>query len=356
MKACSFPPWHLRCATSWLKNSRYSAHAWIFHGEEGTGVPAFSVAIAASLLCQLPEQSIACGKCYSCNWVNKDIHPDLKRIRPALVRAKEATCYTKDVHEDLALFSNGKHSLSSKEICVPQVQEIHTWLSTTSYCGSWRIGLLYPAHSLTLKAANALLKILEEPPPLTIFLLVTRNPNQLLPTIVSRCQKLLLPNPSFQEASEWLQKQNTLFSTRSDATHEQLAASGGAPITALRTVNLGQEPFPKQIKYVLNKLVTGQTSNIADLVNSFEEVSPIQWVDSLQRLSLDLLLIINGMLPQYFPAAKSQSTQIATRVGPVRIAEMSRWLLQQRALAYHPLNSRLFVHSILQNIVLKYLK
>lgn len=67
-------------------------------------------------------------------------------------------------------------------------------LSSTSFSGGWKVGVIQNADRLRTESANAFLKMLEEPPPRTVFFLLSDKPEQLLPTIVSRCQKITLPD------------------------------------------------------------------------------------------------------------------------------------------------------------------
>ncbi len=83
-------------------------------------------------------------------------------------------------------------------IDVEQVRTLNLFAGQTSYGGGWKAGVLLYADRMTPSAANAFLKVLEEPPPRTFFLLLTDQPHGVLPTILSRCQKVVLP--SDQEA------------------------------------------------------------------------------------------------------------------------------------------------------------
>lgn len=69
-------------------------------------------------------------------------------------------------------------------------------MSATSYSGGWKVGIIQGADRMQPAAANAFLKILEEPPPRTMFLLLTDEPDSILPTIISRCQRIDLPRDS----------------------------------------------------------------------------------------------------------------------------------------------------------------
>src|SRR5690606_42152255 len=96
----------------------------------------------------------------------------------------------------------------SKEIRVDQIRALESWFNTATHRGGWRVALLYPAQALNVISANALLKVLEEPPPHTVFLLVADAPDRLLPTLVSRCRRLPLPAPSSDDALQWLTEQD----------------------------------------------------------------------------------------------------------------------------------------------------
>src|SRR3546814_8542999 len=85
---------------------------------------------------------------------------------------------------------------------VEQLRSLHTWFNTATHRGGWRVAILYPARAMNAITANALLKVLEEPPAHTIFLLVADAPDRLLPTLVSRCRRLPLAAPSKEERSE----------------------------------------------------------------------------------------------------------------------------------------------------------
>ena len=113
---------------------------------------------------------------------------------------------------------------------------MESWFNTATHRGGWRVALLYPAHALNVVSANALLKVLEEPPPHTVFLLVADAPDRLLPTLVSRCRRL--PAPDADTALQWLREQNV------EPAREWLAAGGNAPLAALRLAQSGEAACP----------------------------------------------------------------------------------------------------------------
>ena len=99
-------------------------------------------------------------------------------------------------------------------------------LLQSSVRGGLRVVLVQPAETMNTQAANALLKMLEEPPASVVFLLVTHNKDRLLPTIKSRCRPFLLPAPSAEEALAYLKTQNT------PQAEALLAFHSGAPLFA----------------------------------------------------------------------------------------------------------------------------
>lgn len=81
-------------------------------------------------------------------------------------------------------------------ITIAQIRDLKTWLARKPYQAKTKLALLLQAHTLTLPAQHALLKSLEEPPPETMIILATNQPDSLIPTIHSRCQLINLPTPS----------------------------------------------------------------------------------------------------------------------------------------------------------------
>src|SRR5690606_27063109 len=95
----------------------------------------------------------------------------------------------------------------SKEIKIDQIRALADFMNISTHRQGMRVILLYPAEALNTAAANALLKTLEEPPPNTMFLLVSNSLDRLLPTILSRCRKFALTMPGKDEALQWLNEQ-----------------------------------------------------------------------------------------------------------------------------------------------------
>ncbi len=138
------------------------AHAWLFEGANGIGKLAVAWAFAARLACLAPgPEGDACGKCRSCNALERGEHPDIA----LLVRQKAS-------------------------ILIDQVREATGRLRYDPVVGRAKVLIVDDADLLREEAANALLKTLEEPASRTFFVLVSGRPQRVLGTIVSRCQRL----------------------------------------------------------------------------------------------------------------------------------------------------------------------
>ncbi|MDE2117918.1 MAG: DNA polymerase III subunit delta', partial [Betaproteobacteria bacterium] len=157
-------------------------HALLFKGSRGIGKLDLTMNFAQLLLCQKPgESGFACGKCPSCHWLEQDSHPDFRLLQPE------------------ALSLGGEESESgkkpSKQISVDQIRGLADFIGMSAHQGGRRVVIIHPAEAMNINAANALLKNLEEPPPGLLFILVSHKPQQLLPTILSRCLSFNLPAP-----------------------------------------------------------------------------------------------------------------------------------------------------------------
>lgn len=204
--------------------NNHLAHALLFHGPEGSPNLKMALALATYLHCEYPGDQDACGVCPSCQKMAKLVHPDISFSFPQPGEGKE-----KDEEEEkkkvdfTASFRNfaintpygsvsdwiylndfEKKQLNISKAAARQIIKI---LSLKSFEGGYKIMLIWSPEYMHTAAANALLKILEEPSEKTIFLLVTSQPEQLLTTILSRTQKIMVRAFSDEEIMDHLVKE-----------------------------------------------------------------------------------------------------------------------------------------------------
>lgn len=328
-----FYPWQQELAQQWLVQRERFSHAWLIHGLAGIGKTQFAQAAAASLLCTKPVRGLACGQCDSCLWCKHGNHPDLRLLRPESVAASESG-------ENL---SDSKKTLS-KEIRVEQLRQLHTWFNTATHRGGYRVVVLYPAESLNTITANALLKVLEEPPANTIFMLVADAPDRLLATILSRCRRLPLPVPAPEQSLAWL---NSQITERSGAW---LAAAGGGPTAALRLTAVQNEPYPTWLFAFIEGLAKNPSFDFGSIADQLEKEPTLHYLDALQRNFFDVSLIQFTNQARYYPELQSYNSLLAAKAKPAQINNLLKWLNEQRRWANHPLNAKLLVHHCLDRV------
>lgn len=186
------------------------SHAQLFLGPQGSGSLALAVAYAQYISCSNKQPADSCGACSSCIKYNKLIHPDLHFVYPVAL-SKDVRVSTdvapkwRETFLDnpyITLF-NWFESLDAENkqavIGVEESGEILRKLSLTTYEAEYKIMVIWQAEKMNQSSANKLLKILEEPPDKTLFLLVCENEDQLLRTIVSRTQLIKIPKISEQD-------------------------------------------------------------------------------------------------------------------------------------------------------------
>lgn len=180
------------------KEGRIS-HAQLFLGPQGSGSLPMALAYAQFISCTNKQENDSCGVCSSCVKYNKLVHPDLHFVYPVALSKDVKTCTDVAVEWREAFLDNPYITLFSwfEQLAAENKQavigteesgEILRKLSLTTYEAEYKIMIIWQAEKMNPSAANKLLKILEEPPDKTLFLLVCENEDQLLRTIVSRTQ------------------------------------------------------------------------------------------------------------------------------------------------------------------------
>lgn len=188
-----------------VKSGRIS-HAQLFLGPEGCGSLALAVAYAQYISCEQPAEDDSCGECASCRKYNKLIHPDLHFSYPFFAKHKEDTAqsFLKEWRE--AFLENPYLGLETwrtyldaenkqANINMAECHHILQKLSLKPFEGEYKVLIMWLPEYLD-KEGNTLLKIMEEPPHKTLFLLVAEHQEQILSTIISRTQLVKVPGLS----------------------------------------------------------------------------------------------------------------------------------------------------------------
>lgn len=174
-------------------------HAYLFVGIHGVGKTTTAMALTQALNCHEPVEGDGCGKCRSCRQIQGGNFPDLMTVNP-------------DGHF----------------VKIEQIRELNRSFSFKPVSGRYRVSIVRQAESMTEEAANSFLKTLEEPPEGNILILNVTEPLDLLPTIVSRCQKVSFRPIPAPLLTKWL------------IDHRQLAESRAAVLARISEGSLGR--------------------------------------------------------------------------------------------------------------------
>lgn len=316
-------PWQAALFAQWMQAGQSRHHALLLHGKPGIGKLAFARAMAAALLCLQPDQGHACGQCQSCHWLSEGAHPDFREITPE--------------DEDSAEGSK-KKTRKRQQILIDQIRALHDYLSLSSHrVEGMRVILIHPLEAMNVAASNALLKLLEEPPQRTQFLLVSHQRQALLPTILSRCMQVEMPVPSESQGLQWMQSQGI-------AQPEWLwHYSGGAPITVLQE-DLDWYAWYQQFQPHLRR---GAEIDVVAAVTVLIKQGMEAAIQVLQKWLLDLWLSCHQQALRYHPSEGAALQSLARRVQLSRLLAFQQQLNRFKMTAQHPLNQELQLEQLL---------
>lgn len=197
-------------------NTGKISHAQLFLGNEGNGSLPMALAFVQYLFCENKQDFDSCGICASCKRVSTNQHPDIHFSYPTVLSISK---FSKDFlpiwrkqlddnpYFDLNQWTNLIDPKGRKPVIGSEESlEIIKSLSLKSYEGGYKVMIIWCADEMNTTCANKLLKILEEPPRKTLFLLIGRSQDLMLQTIISRTQILKIPRISQEDLSQYLRK------------------------------------------------------------------------------------------------------------------------------------------------------
>lgn len=223
-------------------------HAFLFTGMPGTGRLAAAVELARALECLDPGDFDSCGQCGACRKVEQGLHPDLIQVR-----------------------SDGAF------IKIEQVRELRERFRFRPFEGKWRIVIIHDAQRMNEQAANAILKILEEPPRGNLFILIAPEAQMLLPTIVSRCCRVRFQPLRDEIVADYLVRESGLSE---DRAAEVARLSAGSLDAARR---LTEEDRIEGWKKVLEKVEGLENLPMLDLFSM-----TAKWAGAREQVEKDL--------------------------------------------------------------------
>jgi len=294
-------------------------HALLLHGATGMGKQQFAQAAVNSLLCeQRGPKGLACGECRGCQLFTAGNHPDFSLLMPDEV---------------------------GKAITVDKVRSLASKQANASQYGGFKVILIMPAEQMNIAAANSLLKTLEEPTPNTVLILVCSHIDRLLPTIRSRCQRVLFSAPQQKQALAWLNQQTGLDSA---AATQLLALADYAPLRA---------------KQLAESEILAQRADTLSMLQAMArgELTPLQVAEQGQKLgTIEVLLWLSGWSMDMIRLKFSEqpchisSPDVLDRLRPLaqqidlhRLYEYFDKLIESSRLARTQVNQQLLLEDVL---------
>jgi DNA polymerase-3 subunit delta' len=319
-----------------LTERRKLPHALLLAGTAGVGKFVFAQALAAHLLCekQAPDGT-PCGLCSSCILLSGGNHPDFR-----LIRLEETDDSAPS--EDSPKGASPPKSVA-RQIGIDQVRALEDFVFLGSHRLGNRVVLVSPAVALTLAAENSLLKLLEEPPAGVYFILVSSEPRRLLPTILSRCQRIDLGPPDRLSAQRWLDAQGH------ESTAELLDLTGGAPLIAADWAARGiLQSYRKAIDVLAERPVdpVAMAAQWAILIKGGENLSLADLVVIVQKWLLDLALIKFAGSCRYHVSWQPRLRTLAGGAHATNLLACYNDFLRIKAVVRHPLNTQLFLEDM----------
>ena len=224
-------------------------HAQLFCGPSGVGKLPLAMAYARYICCPNRTDTDACGTCPSCVKWNKLVHPDVHFVFPIVKKGKKEVCddYIADWRH-LVLNSpyfSLNHWLNEMDaengqaiIYAKESDEIVRKLSLKSSEGGYKVTIVWLPEKMHVVCANKLLKLLEEPPEKTVFLLISETPDMILPTILSRTQRFNIRKIEETDIANALQQK---YGVRPNDSFTLAHLANGDFIKALETIHLNEE-------------------------------------------------------------------------------------------------------------------
>jgi len=287
-----------------VKSERVS-HAQLFTGPEGCGNLALALAYAQYISCENKTAGDSCGTCKSCIKYEKLIHPDLHFVFPVIKNKSSSEPVSDNYIQQWREFVrkspyfNLNRWLDSIEvgnaqglIFASEASEILKKLSLKAFESDFKIMIIWLPEKMHPSSANKLLKLIEEPPEKTLFILVSDEPDKVIPTILSRCQLVKIPSFKNEDISSYLIDTFKIHKARADDI------AGVVNGNLIRAVELceNEDSSLKNLDYFKTLMRFAWKRDIIAIINWSEDMAAIGREPQKSFLSFTLRLLRENLM------------------------------------------------------------
>ena len=267
-----------------VKEERVS-HAQLLTGPEGSGNLALAIAFAQYISCLNKVDNDSCGTCTSCIKYQQFIHPDLHFVFPvnntkSITKEPKSDDFISEWRESIIknpyirlnnwydfIGIENKQGLISKY----ESEAIIRKLNLKSFESDYKIMIIWHPEKMNIPAANKLLKLIEEPPDKTIFLLVTDSTDQIIPTILSRTQIVKVPKIEDSDLTEAIKEKYNLDDKKVD---EIICLANGNYLKAIEIIDNNEE-YTKNLERFIQLMRLCYSGKTLDIFSWIDEIAKL---------------------------------------------------------------------------------
>jgi len=289
------------------KENRVS-HAQLFLGQEGTAKLPLALAFSAYLLCDNPGATDSCGICDNCEKVKRLVHPDLHFVFPVVISKEEKVASSddrlkqwnefvlKNPYFDINTWQQHLDELGKNAVIgVEESRHILQKLSLKSYSGKYKIMIIWLPEKMNTQAANKLLKMLEEPPDDTLFLLLSDSIETILPTIISRTQIIKINLFETDDIAYYLENK---FAADKTVAYSIAGLAQGNMVEAIQMIS-GDENQHIYFDFFVRMMRTAYAANAFELMTVAEDLAGLEKEQQKNFLKYGLHLFRESIILNY---------------------------------------------------------
>ncbi len=332
-------PWQ---STDWgriTRNAGQSHHGMLLTGRSGIGKREFALQYCQLLLCDQTSLNRVepCGDCRNCRLFTAGTHPDFHVLttQAEVVNGRSTLIsrYSGRYHDN-----RDRKAKPGQIISIDQIRLLIDRFSTHSHISANRVALVLPADAMNINAANALLKLLEEPPSGALFVLVTAEPDRLPATIRSRCMGYVMATPDPQTALDWLGRE---LAAESGLIALKLASGG--PVDAKTLADEGLLEIHRNYLEGLTGLLSGRVPAL-ELASQFSKMDFGRILVWLQQSVIDLVKWRQtGLKPDWTNGFEERFLNASIE----RLYRLYDRISHYRRISRDPLNQQLVIEDLL---------